>query len=115
MTDFDLSKLYSTKATTSKRINGFDNSGNPIEFDVEVKRLAHSEIAAFLIERSSSEKKTQVEAVPRVLARAIRFDGGTVSAKPDDFMKMDVTTVNGMLEAFLEVNKIDQDQKLGNA
>lgn len=115
MSDFEISKLYSTKNTTTKTINGIDSDFNPITFDVEVRRLPHNDVARFFADRGSDDEKISISAVPRVLSRAIRFDGGTVQAKPEDIAKFDSSTVDSMVAAFLEVNKVKRDDDLGNS
>ncbi len=110
MTDFEISKLYSTKELTRKDIHACG-----MDFDVYIKRLPALDLRQFQIESISEDDQVRARAGFAALTKAIRTEDNKPFAKPSDYEKMDAEALSALLRAFTDVNAARPDDELGNA
>ncbi len=109
MTDFEISKLYSTKELTRKEIHACG-----MDFDVYVKRLPALALRQFQIESNSEDEGKRARAGFDALTKSIRTEDDKPFAKPSDYEKMDAEALSALLRAFTDVNAARPDEDLGN-
>ncbi len=110
MSDFEISKLYSSKELTRKEIHACG-----MDFDVYVKRLPALALRQFQIESNSDDENVRARAGFAALTKAIRNEDDSPLCRPTDYEKMDAEALSALLRAFTDVNAARPDDELGNA
>ena len=108
MSDFELSKLFSTKSSTLKTVEACG-----MTFDVFVRRLPAVDLRKFFFEQQHDDMQVRSEAGFEALAKSIRKEDGAAFATKDDYRKMDSEAIAALLRAFTEVNT-QKVEELGN-
>lgn len=105
MTDFDISKLYSTKELHQKPITACG-----MTFDVFVKRLPAVDLRKFQSETMSEDREERATAGFNALVKSIRTEDDKPFATFEQYRKMDAEAIAALMKVFTEVNgKRDDD------
>ncbi len=107
MSEFDLSKLYSTNELHPKEITACG-----MTFTVYVRRIPAVDLRMFVAETQSEDRQERATAGFRALVKSIRKEGGEAFATFEQYSKMDAEAIKALMAAFEEVNK--QRDDLGN-
>ena len=110
MTDFDISKLMSSKELHPKEITACG-----MTFTVYVRRLPAVDLRKFQAETRSDDRDEAALAGFSAMVKAIRNEDGSAFATRDQYATMDAEAVSALLKVFTEVNVAKRDEDLGNA
>ena len=108
MTDFNLTQLFSTKASERRTIEACG-----MTFDVWVRRLPAVDVRKYVYEQSADDMGVRVEAGFDALVKSIRKEDGTAFATREDYKKMDSEAVGALIKVFTEVNS-KKPEEVGN-
>lgn len=114
--EFDFNDLgaFATDELVEKTVSLLDN-GEPLEGVVFVKRLPSVEIDRFSREASHSDVDIAVNAIPRLLSKAIRKSDGKAQFTAEKAGKLTNFNRTALLNVVMEVNKRAATEDLGNA
>lgn len=111
--NFSTLSVFSTDDLVPKTVTMFDN-GEPVEGTVYVKRLPSIEIDRFAQESRDADREVRVNAVPRLLSKAIRRADGGAHLSVDAAGKLTNANRAALLKVATEVNKEQDASELGN-
>lgn len=108
MTDFDLSKLYSTNELHPKEVKACGQT-----FTVYVRRIPALDLRRFVAETQSEDREERAAAGFNALVKSIRREDGNAFATLEQYKKMDAEAIKALMQAFEDVNR--QREDAGNA
>lgn len=108
MTEFDLSKLYSTNELHAKEVSACGH-----KFTVYVRRLPAVDLRKLVAETQSDDREERATAGFNALVKSIRNEDGTAFATFEQYKKLDAEAIKALMAVFEEVNKQREDS-LGN-
>lgn len=108
MSDFDLSKLYSTNELHPKEVTACGQT-----FTVYVRRIPAVDLRRFVAETQSEDRDERAAAGFQALVKSIRREDGNAFATLEQYKKMDAEAIKALMAVFEEVNR--QRDELGNA
>lgn len=113
--EFDFNDLgaFATDELVEKTVSLLDN-GEPVEGIVFVKRLPSLEVDRFVRESQQGDVEMAVQAIPRLLAKAIRKSDGKAQFTAEKAGKLTNFNSKALLNAVMEVNKRTTTEDLGN-
>lgn len=112
--DFDELGAFATDELVEKTVS-LQDKGEPLEGIVYVKRLPSVDIDRFTREASHGEVDVAVQAIPRLLSKAIRKADGKAQFTAEKAGKLTNFNRTALLNAVMDVNKRVSQEELGNA
>lgn len=111
--DFDDLGAFATDELVEKSVS-LQDKGEPVTGIVHIKRLPSVDIDRFTREAGHSDVDVAVQAIPRLLAKAVRKPDGKPQFTAEKAGKLTNFNRTALLNAVMEVNKRVTTADLGN-
>ena len=105
--------LFASDDLTAKTVTLYDN-GDPVEGVVYIRILPSTDIDRFALESKDPSMDIRVQAVPRLLSKAVRKADGKAHFSVDQAGKLTNANRTALLKVVTDVNKVPDEAELGN-
>ncbi len=111
--DFTDISVFASDSLVPVVVTLHDND-EPVEGTVYIKRLPSVEIDRFLVEGASPDTDTRVNAIPRLLNKAVRKADGKAHFTAESAGKLTNFNRSALFKAVMQVNKKSDAEEAGN-
>ena len=105
--------LFASDDLTAKTVTLYDN-GDPVEGVVYIRILPSTDIDRFALESKDPSMDIRVQSVPRLISKAVRKADGKAHFSVEQAGKLTNANRTALLKAVTEVNKVPDEDDLGN-